>query len=179
MKTQIWLLAALLSVAGRGLAADISVNLDAPFQLVNQGDIIAFLGTIVNNDAAIVDLNSIEVNLNGLGFSVDDGAFFSGPPTVDASTGLRLTQTIDFEMFDVTVAFDAPVGLSTGTVTIVGGAEGPGGYDPTTQNVLGSSDFQITVSPEPSTLAITFTAVAVLYLLRRLRGKLSMRRVQA
>lgn len=178
MRIQMMLLAAFLSVAGRGFASDITINLDAPFQLVNPGNTIAFVGTIVNNDPAIVDLNFIEVNLNGLAFSVDDSAFFNGPPAVGASIGLPLTQTVDFEMFDVTVAGDAPAGLNTGSVTILGGVEGPGGYDSTSQNVLGSEAFQITVAPEPSTFAIASTALAALYLLRRRGSNFGMRRVQ-
>lgn len=166
MRIQILLLAALLSVAGRGFASDITINLDAAFQLAQPGEIIAFTGTIVNNDPAIVDLNFIEVDL-GAGFSVDESPFFSGPPTVGASTGLPLTETIDFEMFDVTVGSDVPIASNTGTVTILGGAEGPGGYDPSTQEVLGSATFQIVVAPEPATFAIAFTAIAALYLLRR------------
>jgi hypothetical protein len=179
MRKQLLLLAALLSVAGRGFASDITINLDAPFQMVQPGDLITFTGTIVNNDPAIVDLNFIEVDLSGTEFSVDDSPFFIGPPTVGASTGLPLTQTIDFEMFDVMAAGDAPPGRSTGTVTILGGAEGPGGYDSTTQNVLGSATFQITVAPEPSTFAITFIAIGALYLLRRRRNNVRRRRVQA
>jgi hypothetical protein len=178
MRMQMLLLAALLSVAGRGFASDITINLDEPFQMVQPGDLITFTATIVNNDAAIVDLNFINVNLSGTGFSVDESPFFLGPPTVGASTGLPLTQTIDFEMFDVMAAGDAPPGLNTGTVTILGGSEGPGGYDPDTQNVLGSATFQITITPEPSTFGITFMAIAALYLLRRRRNNVRMRRVQ-
>lgn len=179
MRTNMLLLAALLSVAGQGLASDITINLDAPFPSVVPGNAIAFTGTIVNNDPAIVDLNSIEIDLSGTGFTVDGSVFFSGPVSVGASTGLPLTQTIDFEMFDVTVAGGVPNGITGGTVTILGGVEGPGGYDPTTQDVLGSATFQITAVPEPSTFAFTLAAVAAVYLLRRRNHKISMRRVQA
>lgn len=140
MRIQQLLLAVLLSVAGPGFASDITINLDAPFQIVQPGDVIAFTGIIVNNDPAIVDLNSIEVDLAGTEYSVDESPFFSGPATVGASTGLPPTQTIDFEMFDVTVASDGPIASDTGTVTILGGAEGPGGYDPTTQQVFRFGD---------------------------------------
>ena len=64
-----------------------------------------------------------------------------------------------------------PLGPETGTVTILGGVEGSGGYDPTTQDVLGSSQFQIDVvdAPEPAPVVLLAGLGAIVLLLRILR----------
>lgn len=167
MKIPQLLLMSMLSIAGCGFAADITIDLDKPDQLVADGKTISFTGEIVNNDPAIVDLNSIEVDLNGIVFTLNESAFFSGPPTVGATNGTPKTHTVDFEMFQVTADVNAPLGVQTGTVTILGGEEGAGGYNSSTQNVLGTASFQVTVVPESSTLTMTVLAAVALCFLRR------------
>src|SRR5580704_1762459 len=93
-----------------------------------------------------VDLNNIDVSLAGM-FSVDVSPFFAGPPTVDASTSLVTSRTVDFALFTVLVnqPYTAPPGPQTGVLTILGGVEGVNGYDPSVQNFLGSVTFDVNV----------------------------------
>jgi hypothetical protein len=87
----------------------------SPDQLVADGKTISFTGEIVNNDPAIVDLNLIEVNLNGIVFNLNESAFFTSPSTVGATNGTPKTHTVDFEVFQVTVVPE----FSTLTMTVL------------------------------------------------------------
>ena len=78
----------------------------------------------------------------------------TAPLSVAASPGA----TVDYGCFTVTVAnpYTDPFGVVTGTVSVLGGAEGPAGYIPTTQDLLGSTVFSVNVTapvttPDPST----------------------------
>jgi hypothetical protein len=165
MKTFKLLLAAMLLTGGCAWGSDVYIVLDETTIDASPGQQVTFSGIIFNNDPATVDLNFIDVSLDGM-FSVDPSPFFSGPPTVAANS-----QTVDFSLFNVTVdePYTDPLGPQQGTLTIFGGEEGAGGYDPTTQNFLGSVTFGVDVmTPEPSTFAL-FAAATVLMLVR-LRG---------
>jgi hypothetical protein len=169
MKKTALILATLLLMAGRGFASAITVDLASPMVTAHPGDALLFLGTLVNNDMSTVDLNSISVSLDGM-FLTDITPFFSGPATIDMNTSSTFT------LFQVTVLtpYTDPYGTHTGTVTIEGGVEGPGGYDPTTQNPLGSASFQVNVQPspvpEPTSAGLVLAVIAampVVYFRRR------------
>jgi hypothetical protein len=140
----------LVLAVGCGWAEDLSVVLDSPIVIAAPGQTVDISGIIINNVASTVDLNSISVTLAGM-FSEDESAFILGPATVDPNG-----ETVDFELLSVTVddPYTDPLAAQTGTITILGGVEGAGGYDPTTVNVLGSVDFKVEVSPEPSTASL-------------------------
>ncbi len=149
----------------------ITVVLDSSQINGSPGQQVTFSGVIVNNELAPVDLNDISVTLNGL-FTVDTTPFFSGPLTVAASTSSAHSQTSDFDFFNVVVDLpytDAP-GIKSGTLTILGGVEGASGYDPTTQEFLGSTTFSVDVVtpagtvPEPSTLPLLMMGAALVML---------------
>jgi len=118
-----------------------------------------------NNDLSTVDLNDISVTLDGM-FLTDVTPFFSGPLTIDPGG-----QTVDFGLVLVTVLtpYTDPIGPHTGTITILGGVEGPGGYDPTTQDILGSANFTVNVveTPEPASAGLSLAAIALVFLLLR------------
>ncbi len=151
---------------GVACADPISLVLDASQLNAGPGQQVTFTGTIFNNDTATVDLNSISVSLAGQ-FTVDTTPFLLGPPTVAASG-----TTGDFSLFNVTVndPYTDPSGIYSGTVTILGGVEGAGGYDPTTQNFLGSAAFsldvpaQTSVAPETSSFVLLLTGFLLLLL---------------
>ena len=156
---------------GVACADPISLVLDSSQLSAGPGQQVTFTGTIFNNDTATVDLNSISVSLAGQ-FTVDSTPFFLGPLTVGASG-----TTVDFSLFNVTVndPFTDPGGIYSGVVTILGGVEGPNGYDPTTQNFLGSSAFSVNAStpsaaPEPSSFALLLTGGLLLLAGRRRMG---------
>jgi hypothetical protein len=51
--------------------------------------------------------------------------------------------------------------------TVLGGVEGPGGYDGSTQNNLGQANFQVNVAPEAGTAALLCLALPMVFALRR------------
>ena len=148
----------LLLLSGVPAWANVVLHLDAPNQNALPGATITFTGYIVNNYSAIVDLNNIDVTLSGM-FLPDTNPFYAvtAPFSVAASPGA----TVDYAWFSVTVAnpYTAPFGVVSGTVSILGGVEGPGGYDPTAQTLLGSTGFWVNVTPpvsapDPSTWSL-------------------------
>ena len=71
--------------------------------------------------------------------------------------------TLPFTLFSVTVdlPYTAPPGDTDGNLTILGGVEVGGIYDPTVQDFLGSAPFNVNVvsTPEPSTFAMMAAAM--------------------
>ena len=152
--------ALLLVGSGYSFADTISIAL-APIFTTSPGNTFLVSGILGNSSASIVDLNQISVTLNGM-FVTDLSPFFLGPATVGPNS-----QTVNFGLFNVMVMipYSSPFGFQTGTITILGGVEGVGGYDPTTQDVLGSVNFRVNVqnTPEPSSgamVAVAMVAVA-------------------
>ncbi len=141
-------------------ASPITFTLSQPSQTGAAGTTLDFFGTITNNDASTVYLNSDNFTLTSLGLSLNDAPFFSLPPSLgpsgspNASTGL-------VELFDITIAANAAAGTYSGnSFQILGGA---------TQNVsmdlLGTQEFAITVPPaspvpEPNTLVVLASGLA-------------------
>src|ERR1700722_3716391 len=111
------------------------IALDVSTENLNPGQTFTFSGAITNDAQSTVDLNGIDVTLDGSLFQVDVSPFFSGPPTVAAGTS-----TQSFAQFSVTVdlPYTAPPGIQTGTLTILGGVEMGNAYDPTVQDFLRS-----------------------------------------
>jgi hypothetical protein len=152
------LLLAGLGGAVQARASYITIALDQPFLTAAPGDELVFTGTIYNNQNAIVDLNAPDLNLIGSNLTPDGSLFFSGPLSIDP-----LGNTGDFALFSVVVSItyhDVP-GPHSGTFAVLGGIEGPGGYDPTTQNLLGQVDFTVNVAPEPGTSLLALAGLAL------------------
>ena len=155
------------------LADDVQITLDSPQLTAAPGQTVTFRGVIANNDFFTVDLNAISVSLSGM-FTVDTTPFFSGPPTVAASTPTMTSQTPHFDMFKVTVdlPYTDPLGVKSGTLTVLGNVETNGVYNPDIKNFLGSTPFSVNVAvPEPSTaadigLSLVLAGVALLFLPR-------------
>jgi hypothetical protein len=142
----------------------VTITLDNPAQSGVPGTTLTFSGTVANTGQAIVDLNGIVVSLPGE-FTTGDAPFFNGPATVDP-----MSTSVDFGLF--TAMIDIPytdfLGTTSGTLTLLGGIEGPGGYDPSVQNVIGTANFSVTTTPEPSSWALGTLAIGVAALLRGL-----------
>jgi hypothetical protein len=162
MKQSTWGILALL-IIGLGApagarASQITITLDQPVQTAAPGDELIFSGTIYNNIDGVVDLNAPDLNLTGSGLVTDGSLFFSGPVSVDA-----LGKTDDFDLFSVvvTIPYLDPPGQYSGTFAVLGGVEGPLGYDPTTQNLLGQADFTVNVTPEPATSLLALAGAAL------------------
>ena len=182
MKTSrnLLLLTAMLVLIGAAPAwadiPDIVIALDSSTLSGLPGDTLTFSGTVRNLDSTIVDLNVCQVNLSGQ-FVTDCVLSFitSAPYRLDPGA-----TSFDFAMFTISVNLpytDLP-GLQSGSFDVLGGAEGDNGYDSSTQNLLGTADFSVTVVPEPGTpsllglyglsLVVTrFSAVAWRAMVRR------------
>ncbi len=158
MRIYTFILAALLGAGGPLRANDVFIGLDISTVNLIPGQTFTFSGAITNNDQSTVDLNNIDVTLDGSLFQVDPTPFFACPPTVVAGAGMP-----SFPLFSVTVdlPYNAPPGIQTGTLTILGGVEVGGTYDPTVQDFLGSAPFNVNVvsTPEPSTFAMMAPAI--------------------
>jgi hypothetical protein len=132
--------------------ADIVITLDSSTLSGLPGDTLTFTGTVQNLDSAIVDLNDCQVNLSGQFVTDCVSSFLTfAPYTLDP-----LATSFDFAMFTISVNLpytDLP-GLQSGSFDVLGGTEGVGGYDPSTQNLLGTADFSVNVVPEPGTASL-------------------------
>jgi hypothetical protein len=138
-------------------ADDITITFDQPNQTVVAGQTIELFGTITNNTANTIFLNSDDLNLNGLSFTVTD-QFFNNVPISLAPSGQSGDSSGDIELFDVTVS--APLldaaGVYSGTYTLFGGTDGDG------QDNLGSAAFSVTTTspvPEPSSIYLLMGGV--------------------
>ena len=174
MKIRTWLLATSILFAATACAEDVVITLDDDTLTAMPGQTVTFSGTLFNEDSSTVDLNGIDVTLNGMLFQIDLTPFFFGPPTVRASNPPFDTDTGDFQLFSVTVddPYDAAYGVESGSVTILGGEEVGGVYDPASQNPLGSTTFHVdVVTPEPSTIALLLTALFAGLGFAMLRGR--------
>ena len=141
-------LAGALLAAGSAWANGIVIHLNPSIVLSSPGAFLSFNATITSLDYLEIDLNNIDVNLPGL-FTVDVTPFLLGPPTVDP-----LATTVSFTLFTVAIAdpYTDAFGPVTGTLTIKGGTESGGFYDPTTNDPLGQVEFTVNVvAPDPST----------------------------
>lgn len=158
MKFRTPILAFSMLFAGSLWASDLTIQLYNPVATLGPGESFAFYGNIFNLNANPVDLNNIDISLDGMLFQVDSTPFLSGPATVGALPDIPWTGP--FELFSVTVnsLFTDTPGPKVGTVTILGGAEVANVYDPTTQNVLGTVPFLVIVTPEPGTFGLVALA---------------------
>jgi hypothetical protein len=141
--------ALLLLAAAVAHASNITLTFDQPeLTAYLPGGSVTFRGVITNHDTGIIDLNGFQINLYG-DFLADGTPFWSLPFTLaaGASTGL-------VDLFTVTLdtPYTGSLGPHAGTYDVLGGLEGPGGYDDSTQNLLGESTFTVNVAvPEPRT----------------------------
>jgi PEP-CTERM motif len=157
----------LIIPVGTAWADDILIAFDFATFVASPGDTLTFTGTIQNLDSAIVDLNGCQVNMTGQ-LATDCSPFFTFAPL----TVGPLDTTPDFAMFTVmvNVPYTDPYGAQAGTFDVLGGVEGAGGYDPTTQNLLGDAVFSMDVVPEPGTAALLGLAGIAMAATMRRRG---------
>lgn len=142
--------------------ASVLLQLTAPNQSAQPGETLQFGGYITNNNAQIADLNAISISLAGP-FTYDTGPFLdvTAPLSVDPNS-----DSITYVWFTVTVGdpYADPFGVVNGSVSISGGLQGPNGYDPTVQDLLGTAAFSVNVTAPPTSTDVPEPATASLLL---------------
>jgi hypothetical protein len=153
----------LAAVATAAKADPVTITFDQPNQIAGAGQTLEFFGTITNNTASTIFLNSDDPNLAGLSFSINDQFFSTVPPSLAAGANSG-----DIELFDVTLSNPLQDAFATyaGDYTLVGGIDG------NAQDNIGSAAFSVSSVPEPSTIGLLFTGFAGLLPIRsRLRRR--------
>ena len=154
MKTLLCTLMLATLGAAAAKADSVTITFVAPNQIAYPGETLQFFGTITNDTNTTLYLNSDDPNLSdpsGVSFSLDD-LFFSNVPISLAPEGQPGASSGVIELFDIVASSPLldPVGTYPGTYTLFGGADG--GAD-TAQNSLGSANFSVSITPEPSTFS--------------------------
>ncbi len=138
-----------LLLAGTAAKADtLTLSLAAPYQ-IGAATVFTFDGTITNNGTTTEYLNGDSLTVAAPLLS-DDSPFFLSP--VSLAAGNSWTG----ELFTITIPWGTDLGLYAGAFQIIGGADG------SAQDVLASEDFNVQVTPEPSSFLLLGTGLLAL-----------------
>jgi hypothetical protein len=138
-------------LAGTTASADsLTITLTTPFQsgIVGTVDVFAFDATVTNDTAQTVYLNGDDYSVDAP-LTIDDSPFNDSYPLSlgpgDSYAGL---------LFNVDVPPGTPQGLYAGNFEIIGG----GPTDDT--DVAGAANFNVQITPEPSSLLLMASGLA-------------------
>ena len=155
------LLVLLLSNMGRA-NAQLTFTLSPDTLTGAPGDTLMFFGTVTNSGSTTVFVNTDNVNLTGMGLTLDDNPFFMNVPQIlnAGDTSGRV------ELFDVAIDPTAAFSMYPGFFSVVGGATNG------SQDLLATSNFTVIVAPaapppapnvpEPGSIAIMGMGCGVL-----------------
>jgi hypothetical protein len=135
-----------LLLAGTAAKADpLTLTLASPFQYALGPAVVEFDATITNTTTQLLFLNGDNSSADSP-LTLDDTPYNSDFPLTlgagDSFTG---------ELFTVSVPAETTAGIYAGSFEITGG------FDGGAQDIIGSSDFDIGVTPEPSSLLLLAT----------------------
>jgi len=165
-----------VAVNANPIPPDVTIVLVDPNQIAVAGQTLQFFGTITNNTDTFEYLNGDSFTLPGNPTLTVVDDFASNVPIFLAPNGSPGDSSGDIELFDVTVSnpLQNPAGTYEGAYTLIGGDDG--GTD-SAQDVLGSTSFSITTTPEPSTIypLLVLSAILVLVVANRSRLRKGLR----
>lgn len=140
--------ACFLLVGTASKADPLTIQLAPPIQSGSSGEVLSFDATVTNNTDATLFLNS-DTSFVDSPLTLDDSPFFSGYPlSLDAGA------SFSGPLFNIDIPPGASLSLYAGSFSIAGGA------DSGSQNELGSANFNVSVTPEPSSLLLVVTGLA-------------------
>jgi hypothetical protein len=159
-----------LLLAARAARADsLTVTLDAPYQSGEQ-TVYDFTGVIHYTGLDVINDGGVQEYLNGdsfsltAGASLDDSGFFNNAPLSLYPAGT----SGDIDLFNVTTPAYNPGGTAADN-TYIGSFEILGGPTPDSSDVLATVDFNIQVTPEPTSFLLLATGLAGLLATVKLR----------
>jgi hypothetical protein len=143
------LLLPFLLTATPAKAAPLSLTLSSPFQNTGPGGIVTFDATVTNTTNAVVFLNGDDFSLDSP-LTLDDSSYFNNFPlslgALGSFTGPLLT-------------VDAPLGTTPGLYA--GVFDITGGADDSANAVIASANFDVYVTPEPSSFLLLGSGLGI------------------
>ena len=143
------MIAAFLMAGAVAKADTLTLTLDSPDQSGTSGELLTFNATLTDIDPTEVVFLNGDLPLVDAPLTIDDTPFFDGYPL-----SLDPPNMFTGELFTISIPDGTPAGLYTGSFQIVGGSDG-GAQDP-----LVSVNFDVQVTPEPSSLLLLLTGMA-------------------
>jgi hypothetical protein len=131
-----------LLAATSAKATPLSLTLSSPFQNTGPGELVTFNATVTNTTNAVVFLNGDDFSLDAP-LTLDDSSYLNNFP-------LSLGPLVSFTGTLFTV--DAPLGTSPGLYA--GVFDITGGGDGSANAVIASANFDVFVTPEPSSILL-------------------------
>ena len=152
-------IAVCLLTSAAAKADPITFTLSDPFQSIAPGATVTFEATVTNNTHHTIYLNGDNSTLDA---DLDPSDLSDADYDVDFPLSLAADESVTAPLFTVTIPLGTPFDTYAGSFEITGGRDSSDQFD------LGSADFDIevtgsgTVVPEPSSLVLLTSGIAVL-----------------